>query len=148
MCLGHDTSVRQHYKSEHWAPCCNQTPSWYDWKIVESDVKPEYTHTLTGKSDMIKVGIWWLFRNLHKKICSGWSLESLMRKHKVNAYPQHMSHLMRKPAYAIQGWAFIPSFNQWLKPPRSILQKWVNTGQLKILAVDWSYIWSMDQLKA
>ena len=33
------------YKSEHWAPCRNQTPSWYDWKIVESDVKPEYTHT-------------------------------------------------------------------------------------------------------
>ena len=43
--LGHDTSVRQHYKSEHWAPCRNQTPSWYDWKIVENDVKPEYTHT-------------------------------------------------------------------------------------------------------
>ena len=46
-CLGHDTSVRQHYKTEHWAPCLNQTPSWYDWKIVESDVKPEYTHTHT-----------------------------------------------------------------------------------------------------
>ena len=28
------------------APCRNQTPPWYDWKIVESDVKPEYTHTL------------------------------------------------------------------------------------------------------
>ena len=39
--------MRQHYKSEHWAPCRNQTPSWYDWKIVESDVKPEYTHTHT-----------------------------------------------------------------------------------------------------
>ena len=25
--LGHDTSVKQHYKCEHWAPCCNQTPS-------------------------------------------------------------------------------------------------------------------------
>ena len=24
---------------------CNQTPSRYDWKIVESDVKPECTHT-------------------------------------------------------------------------------------------------------
>ena len=43
--LGHDTSVRQHYKSEHWALCHNQTPSWYDWKIVESDVKPEQTTT-------------------------------------------------------------------------------------------------------
>ena len=50
-CLGHDTSVRQHYKSEHWAPCRNQTPSWYDWKIVESDVKPEYTHTYIEKND-------------------------------------------------------------------------------------------------
>ena len=40
-----DMILRQHYKSEHWAPCRNQTPSWYDWKIVESDVKPEYTHT-------------------------------------------------------------------------------------------------------
>ena len=29
------------YSSEHWASCRNQTPSWYDWKIVESDVKPE-----------------------------------------------------------------------------------------------------------
>ena len=44
-CLGHDTLVRQHYKSEHWAPCRNQTLLWYDWKIVESDVKPEQTTT-------------------------------------------------------------------------------------------------------
>ena len=32
-----DISIyRQHYKSEHWAPCHNQTvtPSWYDWKTV------------------------------------------------------------------------------------------------------------------
>ena len=42
---GHDTSVRQRFKSEHWAPCRNQTPSWYDWKLVESDVKPEHTTT-------------------------------------------------------------------------------------------------------
>ena len=40
-CLGHDISVRQHSKSEHWAPCHIQTPSRYDWKIVESDVKPK-----------------------------------------------------------------------------------------------------------
>ena len=40
-CVGHDTSVRQHYKSEHWAPCYNQTLSWYDWKIVEDDVELE-----------------------------------------------------------------------------------------------------------
>ena len=32
------------FKSEHWAPCRNQTPSWYDWKIVESNVKPEQTN--------------------------------------------------------------------------------------------------------
>ena len=44
-CLGHDISVRQQYKSEHWAPCRNQTPSWYDWKNVESVVKPEQTTT-------------------------------------------------------------------------------------------------------
>ena len=44
-CLVHDISVRQHYKSAHWAPCSNQTLSWYDWKIVESDVKPEQTTT-------------------------------------------------------------------------------------------------------
>ena len=46
-CLGYDTSVRQHYKSEHWVACSNQTPLWYDWKIVESYVKPEQT-TTTG----------------------------------------------------------------------------------------------------
>ena len=46
-CLVHDTSVRQHYKSEHWAPCHNQTPLLYDWKIVESDVKPKQTTTTT-----------------------------------------------------------------------------------------------------
>ena len=39
-----DISVKQHYKSEHWAPCRNQTRSWYDWKIVESDVKLEQTN--------------------------------------------------------------------------------------------------------
>ena len=43
--LGHDTLVRQHYKSEHWAPFRNQTPSWYDWKKnVESAVKLEQTN--------------------------------------------------------------------------------------------------------
>ena len=40
-CLGPDISVRQHSKSEHWAPCHSQTPSRYDWKIVESNVKPK-----------------------------------------------------------------------------------------------------------
>ena len=40
-CLGHDTSVRLHYKSEQCAPCRNQTPSIYDWKFVESDAKPK-----------------------------------------------------------------------------------------------------------
>ena len=30
---------------EHWAPYRNQTPSWYDWKIVESNVKPKQTKT-------------------------------------------------------------------------------------------------------
>ena len=40
-CLGHDISVRQHSKSEHWAPCHIQTPSRYDWKIVESNIKPK-----------------------------------------------------------------------------------------------------------
>ena len=35
------------YKSERWASCRNQTPSWYDWKIVERDVKPEQTTTTT-----------------------------------------------------------------------------------------------------
>ena len=39
--LGHDISVRQHSKSEHLAPCHIQAPLRYDWKIVESDVKPE-----------------------------------------------------------------------------------------------------------
>ena len=47
MFLGHDNSVRQLYKSEHWAPCRNQTLSWYDWKVVESEVKPEQTTTTT-----------------------------------------------------------------------------------------------------
>ena len=45
-CLGHDTSVKQHYKDEHWAPCHNQTPLWYDWKYVESDIKAEQITTL------------------------------------------------------------------------------------------------------
>ena len=35
----HETSVRQHYKS--------QTPLWYYWKNVESDVKPEQTNKQT-----------------------------------------------------------------------------------------------------
>ena len=53
-CLGCDISVRQHSKSEHWAPCHIQIPSWYDWKIVESDVKPK--------------------SNKHIYICSKWKL--------------------------------------------------------------------------
>ena len=39
----------QHYESEHWAPGRNQTPSWYDWKNVESDVKPEQTTIIIVK---------------------------------------------------------------------------------------------------
>ena len=33
-CLGHDNSVTQHNKREHWAPCRNQTTSWLKifWK--------------------------------------------------------------------------------------------------------------------
>ena len=38
--------MRQQYKNEHWASCHNQTSSWYDWKIVESDVKPEQTNII------------------------------------------------------------------------------------------------------
>ena len=40
-CLGRDISVMQPYKSEQWAPCHIRKPSRYDWKIVESDVKPK-----------------------------------------------------------------------------------------------------------
>ena len=53
-CLVHDTSVRQHYKSEHWAPCCNQTPLWYDWKIIESDVKPKQITTSLDASNAVE----------------------------------------------------------------------------------------------
>ena len=45
MCLRHDISVRQHSKSEHWAPCHIQTPSRYDWKIVASNVRPKNKQT-------------------------------------------------------------------------------------------------------
>ena len=33
------------YKREHVALCPNQTPSWYGWKIIKYDIKPE-PHTL------------------------------------------------------------------------------------------------------
>ena len=36
-----NASLGQHSKSEHWAPYHIQTPLRYDWKIVESKVKPE-----------------------------------------------------------------------------------------------------------
>ena len=42
--------MRQHYKSEHWAPCQNHTSSWYDLKIVESNVIPEQTNKQTKKT--------------------------------------------------------------------------------------------------
>ena len=41
MYLGGDISVKQHSKSEHWAPCYIQTLLQYDLEIVENDVKPE-----------------------------------------------------------------------------------------------------------
>ena len=47
-CLGRDISVRQHSKSEHSAPCLIQTPSRYDRKIVESDVKSKSNKCLNG----------------------------------------------------------------------------------------------------
>ena len=39
---------------------------------------------------------------------------------------------------------------KWLKPPGQFFLKWSkpdNTGRLKILVVDWSNIWSVDQLR-
>ena len=32
--------LRQHYKSERWASCRNQTPSWYDWKMLKVTLNP------------------------------------------------------------------------------------------------------------
>ena len=57
--------MRQHYKCEHWAPCRNHTPSWYDWKIVESDVKPEFTHTHTH------INICWVPRKMFEHSACG-----------------------------------------------------------------------------
>ena len=56
-CLGHDTSVRQHYKSE-------QTPSWYDWKTVESDVKPEQTTTTKHPASFQWLGVKPVFQHV------------------------------------------------------------------------------------
>ena len=42
-CLGRDISVRQHSKSEHWAPCHIQTPSRYDWKRLKATLSPNQT---------------------------------------------------------------------------------------------------------
>ena len=59
---GHDISVRQHYKSERWAPCGNQTPSQYDWKIVESDIKSEQTNKFGDLT--LKATAWHDFNNV------------------------------------------------------------------------------------
>ena len=50
--------MRQHYKSEHRSPCRKHTPSWYDLKIVKSDVNPEQniiylTHVLNVLSSAV-----------------------------------------------------------------------------------------------
>ena len=45
-CLGRDISVRQHSKSEHWAPCHIQTPSRYDWKRLKATLSPNQTNKL------------------------------------------------------------------------------------------------------
>ena len=36
-------------KVQHWARCRNQTSSWYDWKIVEGNIKLEQTLTPSSK---------------------------------------------------------------------------------------------------
>ena len=46
-CLGRDISVRQHSKSEHWAPCHIQTPSRYDWKRLKATLSPNQTNKQT-----------------------------------------------------------------------------------------------------
>ena len=45
-CLGRDISVRQHSKSEHWAPCHIQTPSRYDWKRLKATLSPNQTNQM------------------------------------------------------------------------------------------------------
>ena len=55
-------------KSKHWAPCRNQTPSWYDWKIVESDFKPQQT-TITTQG---MCSLYWSF-SLYKPDAEVWS---------------------------------------------------------------------------
>ena len=47
-CLGRDISVRQHSKSEHWAPCHIQTPSRYDWKRLKATLSPNQTNKFSA----------------------------------------------------------------------------------------------------
>ena len=62
--------MRHLYKNEHWAPCRNQTLSWYDWKIVESDVKPEQTTTTKIILKYPPYLLHWLFSHLvHDALC-------------------------------------------------------------------------------
>ena len=62
--------MTQPNKCEHWAPCRNQTPSWYNWKIVESDVTPEQTTTPTTTQGMCS--LFWSF-SLYKPDSEVWS---------------------------------------------------------------------------
>ena len=110
----YDTSVRQHYKSEHSVPCRNQTPLRYEWEIVESDVKPEQTTTLL---------FWMLFINaddvvvatsiaiavdvdvavvcsLTRHFCQIWTL-SFLRIVKCNHYLHKWSLVTRKPVFGV-----------------------------------------------
>ena len=72
----YDTSVRQHYKSEHWAPCPNQTSLWYDWKIVENILfaSLDLVHTFSR--------IHWhkVIDAIRQTFCCVWCLEV---KHKI-----------------------------------------------------------------
>ena len=60
--------MTQHNKSKHWTPCCNKTTSWHDWKIAESDVKPEQT----TKTTQGMCSLYWSFSS-YKPDAEVWS---------------------------------------------------------------------------
>ena len=128
-CLERDISVRQHSKRKHWAACHIQTPSRYDWKIVESEVKPKWIKQTNKKSsNEILQGCLWVtlyqfslthVDQLKNRAASGWGIFS----YGDNANLETL--LLR---------FYLMDFNEILQ---ECFFEWLSFGALQLMLISW-----------
>ena len=137
MWLGHDTSVRQHYKSEHWAPVASRHRRDMAEKLLKATLNPNKQQHGTCKQ-ICKANMSQPMWKEYLPVSSVHSCQSLHSWH-----THYMSHVMRKPTK----WHVLPAKTQislGIRPvwSGSSLSAWRKLGSL---AAHWMHSEDSDQ---